>query len=292
MSKEADCRCADAEVWTRREHLPSPLPPCPGHNELDEPSFTSPVMYRAVRARPTFPAAYAQGLVDAGDLTAAQLRALVERLQAHLEAEFQAAAAFTGASGSTGLGSGAAGTHVVADGTAFGGKWGGMRQALPAELLASPPTGVDVAELQRIGAASVAAPPSFRVHDRLVRFHIQARLASLAAGHGVDWATAEALAFGSLIAEGHDVRMSGQDAQRGTFSHRHAVLVDQARRWLPVCWGAGADGRRAPCSPPVAGGRLDAHATQPRRSRAVRGGARCEAPHCVVAAVGVCRLRV
>ena len=192
-------------------------------------------MYKAVRARPAFPAAYAQGLVDAGDLTAAQLRALVEKLQAHLEAEFQAAAAFTGASGSTGLGSGAAssgaaGTHVVADGSAFGGKWGSMRQALPAELLVSPPTGVDVAELQRIGAASVAAPPSFRVHDRLVRFHIQARLASLAAGQGIDWATAEALAFGSLIAEGHDVRMSGQDAQRGTFSHRHAVLVDQARR--------------------------------------------------------------
>jgi 2-oxoglutarate dehydrogenase complex dehydrogenase (E1) component-like enzyme len=155
-------------------------------------------------------------------------------LQAHLEAEFQAAAAFTLATGSLGEGHGSvgSGTHVVGDGTAFAGKWHKMRQASLSELLESPATGVAGGELVRVGVASVTVPAAFHVHDRLVRSHVQARIQSLGTADGngsssVDWATAEALAFGSLLAEGHEVRLSGQDVQRGTFSHRHAVLIDQ-----------------------------------------------------------------
>jgi probable 2-oxoglutarate dehydrogenase E1 component DHKTD1 len=133
------------------------------------------------------------------------------------------------------------GTHVVADGTAFGGKWKWMRQAKPEEFFQSPATGVDSSVLKAVGKASVTAPAGFKVHDRLVRGHVIPRLQSLgyqadgsaAASFSdneksLDWATAEALAFGSLLAEGKDVRLTGQDAQRGTFSHRHAVVVDQS----------------------------------------------------------------
>jgi hypothetical protein len=156
-------------------------------------------------------------------------------LQSHLEAEFKAAAAFTPATGSLGAGvlGSTSGSHVVGDGSAFAGKWHRMRQAESADMLESPVTGVDIGELYRIGVASVALPASFHVHERLVRSHVQARLHSLGSADGsgsgsaVDWATAEALAFGSLQVEGHAIRLSGQDAQRGTFSHRHAVLVDQ-----------------------------------------------------------------
>jgi probable 2-oxoglutarate dehydrogenase E1 component DHKTD1 len=118
----------------------------------------------------------------------------------------------------------------VGDGSAFAGKWRHMRQAAPAELEASPPTGAPVAVLRAAGKASVTLPGGFRPHDRLVRGHVAPRLAAVggdAAAAGIDWATAEALAFGSIMAEGRDVRMSGQDAQRGTFSHRHACLTDQ-----------------------------------------------------------------
>lgn len=115
-----------------------------------------------------------------------------------------------------------------------------MRQAKPDELNSSPATGVDTGVLRAVGKASVTAPAGFKVHDRLVRGHVIPRLQSLGyhadgaaaasfneGERSLDWATAEALAFGSLLAEGKDVRMTGQDAQRGTFSHRHAVMVDQ-----------------------------------------------------------------
>ena len=226
-----------------------------GHNELDEPAFTSPRMYERVRSLTSFPSRYAAALEAEGVLAPGQRAAMISKLNGHLEAEFAAAAAkFTKAHGSMGLPPSSPSSSsesaavpptglVVGDGTSFAGKWLGTRQASQADMLTSPPTGVDVTTLRSIGAASVAVPAGFRVHDRLVRHHIQPRLTSLgydpatgalnpawdvsAAGQSIDWATAEALAFGSLLAQGHDVRLSGQDSQRGTFSHRHAVLHEQ-----------------------------------------------------------------
>ncbi|KAF9081907.1 hypothetical protein BGX23_000308, partial [Mortierella sp. AD031] len=78
-----------------------------------------------------------------------------------------------------------------------------------------------------IGQASVAAPSDFEIHPRLEKFHVQSRLKKLKDGQSIDWATAEAIAFGSLLSEGFDVRICGQDVGRGTFSQRHAMLVDQ-----------------------------------------------------------------
>jgi 2-oxoglutarate dehydrogenase complex dehydrogenase (E1) component-like enzyme len=145
---------------------------------------------------------------------------------------------------------------------AFKGKWAGMRQAAASEMEdasnAAAPTGVDLDVLRHVGTASVAVPagftvrtaaaaaagsvscnahslepPSAQVHPRLVRGHVDPRLDVLKRGADVDWATAEALAIGSLMSSGYRVRISGQDSQRGTFSHRHGALVCQVRAPRP-----------------------------------------------------------
>jgi len=112
------------------------------------------------------------------------------------------------------------------DNTAFAGNWASQRQPTVEDTLVSPPTGLPVDELVAIGKASVAVPESIKVHQRILRSHIEDRAAQIQKG-SVDWATAEALAFGSLVASGSHVRLVGQDSQRGTFSQRHAVLTCQ-----------------------------------------------------------------
>jgi 2-oxoglutarate dehydrogenase complex dehydrogenase (E1) component-like enzyme len=108
-----------------------------------------------------------------------------------------------------------------------------MRQATHVDLEgahANPDTGLPLSKLKALGRASVATPAGFKVHERLVRGHVAPRLKEMDAGDEggkIDWATAEALAFAAALDAGHDVRMTGQDVQRGTFSHRHAVLIDQ-----------------------------------------------------------------
>ncbi len=213
-----------------------------GHNEVDEPAFTSPRLYAEIRARRPFAAAFGERVLGAEGAAAVTARAA-----AHFDKELAAArgapagaapgAPFSLAGGATGAGSGAAasedGTHVVADGTAFGGAWRGVRPArTDEEVAASPDTGAPLERLRAAGAASVAhPPPPFALHDRLLRGHVAPRLAALAAppeAPVVDWATGEALAFGLALEEGRAVRLSGQDVERGTFSHRHAVFVDGA----------------------------------------------------------------
>jgi probable 2-oxoglutarate dehydrogenase E1 component DHKTD1 len=215
-----------------------------GHNEVDEPSFTSPLLYKAIRAKPSRAITYADEV-----LGKASREALSGKLQAHLDAELKIARGsgagektkeslqFTPAGGCTGIGSGKKssqnGTHVVSDGSAFSGKWSNSYLALSnSDLLTSPVTGVSTSVLRTIGKESVAVDRSaYSIHDRLVRSHIVARLDALSEAkehsYTIDWATAEALAFGSIINDGKNVRISGQDVERGTFSNRHAVLVDQ-----------------------------------------------------------------
>ncbi|KAF5390860.1 hypothetical protein D9757_004439 [Collybiopsis confluens] len=105
-------------------------------------------------------------------------------------------------------------------------QWSGMVWPASEEARADPETGVKREVLERVGTASVKVPEGFEIHAKLNR-HAKSRLASLASGKGLDWATAEAMAFGTLMLEGNDVRISGQDVGRGTFSQRHAMLVDQ-----------------------------------------------------------------
>ena len=124
------------------------------------------------------------------------------------------------------------------------GNWKGIQhiktRPLPEE---EPDTGVEKSILDLVGKQSVTAPDAenIKLHPRLEKYHIGSRLKRLEKGAGIDWATAEALAFGTLLKEGHDVRISGQDVGRGTFSQRHAMFVDQntEKAVIPLNHGLG-----------------------------------------------------
>ncbi|KAM3567081.1 hypothetical protein VYU27_010768, partial [Nannochloropsis oceanica] len=144
------------------------------------------------------------------------------------------------------------------------GKWRKMRSANGSDRDRRDATGAPAEVLRHIGLASVAAfpetphlppsssssPPSFSlpsptIHPRLNKSFVQARLKMMETGEGIDWATAEALALGSLLAQGFDVRLCGQDAGRGTFSQRHFLLTDQEtdERICPLAAVPGSTGR-------------------------------------------------
>lgn len=112
------------------------------------------------------------------------------------------------------------------------GKWAGLIH--PKEAISRIDTGVPEETLELVGTKSVTVPPKFTVHPRLEKFHIQERLQSLKSKSNIDWATAEALAYGSLLLEGYSVRISGQDVGRGTFSQRHVMLVDQETEQITI----------------------------------------------------------
>ncbi|KAI9224388.1 thiamine diphosphate-binding protein [Blastocladiella britannica] len=179
-----------------------------GHNELDEPRFTQPLMYKVIGNRISVPRAYEAKLIEQGVVTAAEADALRESWYKKLDDDLAAVDTYTPPT-----------THLQ-------GKWTGIES--PKTAVVSPVTGVDEATLKKVGLASVATPQGFQVHPRLQKFHVQARANKVEQGKGLDWATAEAMAFGSLLLDGHNVRISGQDVGRGTFSQRHAMLVDQA----------------------------------------------------------------
>ena len=109
------------------------------------------------------------------------------------------------------------------------GHWTGMSQADPEAERIEHATAVGRETLKRIGTALTRVPAGFEVHPRIAR-QLEAKREMLESGGGIDWTTGEALAFGSLLLEGHRVRLSGEDSQRGTFSQRHAVLIDQVNQ--------------------------------------------------------------
>ncbi|QRW05238.1 2-oxoglutarate dehydrogenase E1 component [Ceratobasidium sp. AG-Ba] len=187
-----------------------------GHNELDEPAFTQPQMYHKIRTRQSVPQIYEQKLINEGILSEEQATADRTAYKQHLEKELTKADGF----------------QPEAD--MLSGEWSGL--VWPGDTSKAnrnPKTGVKAETLVNIGKTSVAAPVGFSIHPRLQR-HIKHRLSSLESGQGIDWGTAEALAWGSLMMEGFDVRISGQDVGRGTFSHRHAMLVDQQTERVTV----------------------------------------------------------
>uniref|UniRef100_A0AAV1V5H1 Transketolase-like pyrimidine-binding domain-containing protein n=1 Tax=Peronospora matthiolae TaxID=2874970 RepID=A0AAV1V5H1_9STRA len=208
----------------RLDHIPSPW-----HNEVDEPRFTQPKMYERVDQTERFPIRFARELEAAGLVSRTSLEKNVERLNEHLESELKLV---TGERG-----------YMPTEIDAFKGKWSGMRQPDPEDLYVNPATGVEIDELIQVGLASVELPERIRPHGRLQRTHIKSRQKSLTLQDGgskedlrVDWATAEAMAFGTLMQEGHSVRLSGQDCRRGTFSQRHASFTDQdtEERYFPL----------------------------------------------------------
>jgi 2-oxoglutarate dehydrogenase E1 component len=187
-----------------------------GHNETDEPAFTQPLMYRTVARHPTTRQIYAAHLAEAGVLREGEAHAMATRFIAELETQFESAKSYR---------------PNRADW--LEGAWAGLEQA-PADDRRGD-TGVAGKTLRQIGRGLVTVPEGFRLNPKIAR-QLDAKRAAIEAGEGIDWATAEALAIGSLCAEGTHVRMSGQDSGRGTFSQRHAVLVDQEteERYVPI----------------------------------------------------------
>jgi len=181
-----------------------------GHNESDEPSFTQPLMYAAIRQHPPVSAIYAKKLEAQGVVDANWLQANIDQYLLRLEGDFEAAAGYQ---------------PNKADW--FEGRWSGLgrpREGVGARR--SGETDASVAALATAGAALTTVPPELAIHKTLSRI-LDAKAETLAKGMNIDWATGEALAFGTLLMDGYGVRLSGQDSGRGTFSQRHAVWVDQ-----------------------------------------------------------------
>ena len=183
-----------------------------GHNETDEPAFTQPIMYKAIKDLPTTRTLYANRLVREGSLTDEDAKAMVDAFNATLEASYQAAQSYK---------------PNKADW--LEGHWSGLSTPDNAAERADGQTAVDLPTLQKIGGALARVPADFAVNPKIAR-QLDAKQAMIDTGEGIDWSTGEALAYGSLLLEGHRVRLSGEDVQRGTFSQRHAVLIDQTNQ--------------------------------------------------------------
>ena len=189
-----------------------------GHNEGDEPAFTQPLMYRKIAAHPSTLDIYSKRLVADGVITEGEVEKAKADWRARLDAELEAGTGYR---------------PNKADW--LDGKWAGFKSAEQEEDPRRGITGVDVEVLQEIGRKITKVPDGFRVH-RTVQRYLENRAKSIETGDGIDWATGEALAFGTLLQEGHRVRLSGQDSERGTFSQRHSVLIDQddENRYIPL----------------------------------------------------------
>ncbi len=189
-----------------------------GHNEIDEPSFTQPAMYKRISTLETVATLYARRLVAEGVMTEEGVEAMKADYRKTLDEDFSVAEGYKANKADW-----------------LDGRWAGMKSAKDLEDPRKGLTGVPVAKLKDIGLKLTKVPKSFKVHRTLQRV-LDARRKTIEDGAGLDWAMAEQLAFATLVAEGNPVRLSGQDVQRGTFSQRHAVLVDQdnEKRYTPV----------------------------------------------------------
>ena len=189
-----------------------------GHNEGDEPSFTQPLMYKKIRSHPSVLEVYSRKLVEQGVVSEAEVDELKADWRRTLDQEFDAASGFR---------------PNKADW--LDGRWAGMKPASEVDEERRGKTGVESGLLRQIGRKITIVPDGFHLHKTIGRF-LENRRTAIETGEGVDWATGEALAFGTLVEEGHPVRLSGQDSERGTFSQRHSVLIDQdtEARYVPL----------------------------------------------------------
>src|SRR5262245_6508993 len=188
-----------------------------GHNEGDEPAFTQPLMYKAIKAHPPVAKIYAQKLVSEGVLSEAEVEKRRAEWRAKLDAELEASQGYKANNADW-----------------LDGRWSDIKAAHDQDDPRRGHTGVDLAELKEIGAKITAVPQGFHIHRTIQRF-LDNRRKAIETGQDIDWATGEALAFCSLMLDGHPVRLSGQDSARGTFSQRHSVLIDQENedRYIP-----------------------------------------------------------
>ena len=189
-----------------------------GHNEGDEPMFTQPIMYKAIKKHPTTRDIYARQLEREGVLAKGEAQNIMQAFDSELEKDFEAATGYK---------------PNKADW--LEGQWKGLVQLTGEEEFQNHESSVSIELLNEVGLAISSVPEDFELNKKIVR-QLNAKRAMIENGKGIDWATAEALAFGTLLIEGTGVRLSGQDCGRGTFSHRHCVLVDQRNenRYFPL----------------------------------------------------------
>jgi 2-oxoglutarate dehydrogenase E1 component len=178
-----------------------------GHNEGDDPTMTQPLMYKAIKDHPSTRDIYSRRLVTEGVATDAEVSAWVAEFDAFLDAEFEAGK-----------------TYHADKADWLDGKWSGL--ALPDGEEQRGNTAVPLQKLRDLGLRFTSIPASLDAH-RTVRRVIDNRHASIESGENIDWATAEHLAFASLLDQSYPVRLSGQDSVRGTFVQRHCDLIDQ-----------------------------------------------------------------
>jgi 2-oxoglutarate dehydrogenase E1 component len=180
-----------------------------GHNEGDEPSFTQPLMYSRIREHKSVISLYSKHLVEKGHLPETEVTQLRDAYRAHLDTEFQTAEGYK---------------PNKADW--LDGRWATLKPDKAEDVERRGNTGVETDKLREIGRRLATVPNDFNAHKTVQRL-LQRRREMIDTGSGIDWAMAELLACGSLLSEGYPVRLSGQDVERGTFSSRHAVLMDQ-----------------------------------------------------------------
>ncbi|KAM0030997.1 putative oxoglutarate dehydrogenase (succinyl-transferring) [Helianthus debilis subsp. tardiflorus] len=187
-----------------------------GHNEIDEPSFTQPKMYKVIRNHPSALEIYQKKLLETGQVTKEDIDKIHNKVTSILNEEFLASK-----------------DYVPQKGDWLSAFWSGFKS--PEQLSRIRNTGVKPEILKNVGKAITTLPENFKPH-RAVKKIFADRLKMIETGEGVDWAVGEALAFATLLVEGNHVRLSGQDVERGTFSHRHSVVHDQetGERYCPL----------------------------------------------------------
>lgn len=178
-----------------------------GHNEIDQPHFTQPLMYQRIEKHTPILQKYSQQLIDEKVITKERYDELINNIHSVYNTGFEE------------------GQKTVPRASEWlESRWEGFKS--PAQLARIGQTGLPLETLKSIGKVLCTLPESFTPHKNIKKM-LTEKLAMFETGKGFDFATAEALAFGSLMLENNHVRLSGQDVERGTFSHRHAVLHDQ-----------------------------------------------------------------
>ncbi|MEL6101970.1 MAG: 2-oxoglutarate dehydrogenase E1 component [Pseudomonadota bacterium] len=187
-----------------------------GHNEGDEPMFTNPVMYKRIKKHKTTLTLYTERLVNDGLIPEGEIEDMKAAFQVHMNDEFEAGKDFK---------------PNKADW--LDGKWSHLDRNK--EDYVRGKTAIERETLDQIGTALTTAPEGFPMHRTVGRL-IEAKKEMFETGRGFDWATGEALAFGSLLTEGYPVRLAGQDSTRGTFSQRHSAFINQEteERYYPL----------------------------------------------------------
>ena len=180
-----------------------------GHNEGDEPMFTQPLMYKTIAQKQSPAMIYAAKLVAEGVLTDDEVAAQFEEFKQFFEKQFEIAR-----------------DYKPNKANWLEGSWTGLQRPDPKKEHPTVETGYDLKKLKAIGMALCQYPEGFNLNSKIVR-QLKTREDMMNTGKDIDWATGELMAYGTLLKDGYPVRISGQDVERGTFSHRHSKFIDQ-----------------------------------------------------------------